>query len=195
MTEEKAVFGMGCFWSPEAFFGGLKEVIATEVGYAGGTKESPSYKALGDHTEVVIIVFDSEQISYPELVRLFFSQHKVRTSIKKQYQSLIVPQNTDQAEIAEQISAEKLGAENNLRIEGSKFWSAEDYHQKYRLRNSELFKFFDTMSEDDIRTSTLAARANAYVAGDCSKEELLKYDSEIEENHEGFRKFLEQKQF
>ena len=85
-----AVFGMGCFWSPDSLLSAQVGVIRTRVGYAGGTQENPTYTSIGSHTETVLIEFDSNQISYSELLKLFWDNHHYRTSGRKnQYSSRI----------------------------------------------------------------------------------------------------------
>lgn len=64
---ETAAFALGCFWGAEAQFGCLPGIVYTRVGYAGGTKENPTYHNLGDHTETVQVVYDPSEISYEEL--------------------------------------------------------------------------------------------------------------------------------
>ena len=59
-----ATFGMGCFWSPDALFGIQPGVLNIRVGYAGGSRLNPTYRSLGDHTEVTHLEFDSNIISY-----------------------------------------------------------------------------------------------------------------------------------
>src|SRR5919201_3158395 len=79
MTTEKATFGAGCFWGVEETFRRLKGVTATAVGYAGGTKENPSYEDVctdkTGHAEVGGGEFDPSQISYDELLNVFWSNH------------------------------------------------------------------------------------------------------------------------
>src|SRR5579863_6293474 len=79
MSTEKATFGAGCFWGVEAKFATIPGVTATAVGYEGGTKDCPSYKDVctdqTGHAEVVELDFDSEKVSYNELLDAFFSLH------------------------------------------------------------------------------------------------------------------------
>ena len=75
MQSEKATFGAGCFWGVEETFRNLKGVLATSVGYAGGTQENPTYQDVctdkTGHAEVVEVEFDPSQVSYDELLDVF----------------------------------------------------------------------------------------------------------------------------
>ncbi|MFB6190699.1 MAG: peptide-methionine (S)-S-oxide reductase, partial [Candidatus Nanohaloarchaea archaeon] len=79
MELEKAAFGMGCFWGPDALFGSLEGVVRTRVGYAGGEKKDPTYKDLGNHTETVLVEYDPERIGYEDLLDVFWENHDFRS--------------------------------------------------------------------------------------------------------------------
>src|SRR5207237_4744538 len=83
MTTEKATFGAGCFWGVEETFRNLKGVTSTAVGYAGVTKENPTYEDVcmneTGHAEVVEVEFDPSQIAYDELLDVFWSNHNPTT--------------------------------------------------------------------------------------------------------------------
>src|SRR4029078_11284989 len=83
MQTEKATFGAGCFWGVEETFRTLKGVVSTAVGYAGGAKENPTYEDVCSdktgHAEVVEVEFDPSQISYAELLDVFWSNHNPTT--------------------------------------------------------------------------------------------------------------------
>src|SRR5438309_11096016 len=99
MAMEKATFGAGCFWGVEETFRKLKGVTSTAVGYAGGTKENPTYENVCSdetgHVEVVQVAFDPLQISYDELLDVFWSNHnpttlnRQRRDIGTQYRAVI----------------------------------------------------------------------------------------------------------
>src|SRR5213596_1011689 len=147
MQTEKATFGAGCFWGVEETFRNLKGVLSTAAGYAGGTKENPIY---GDvctdktgHAEVVQVEFDPSQISYDELLNIFWSNHNPTTlnrqgpDVGTQYRSVIFYHSPEQ-QAAANASKEKIGKSGRFnrpvvtQIEPApKFWPAEEYHQRY----------------------------------------------------------------
>jgi peptide-methionine (S)-S-oxide reductase len=172
MTEDKletATFGIGCFWS-ETVFGKLDGVKVTRVGYAGGTMEDPTYENLGDHTEVVQVDFDPEKISYQELLEVFWGSHSQIAKKKTQYRSVILYNTEEQRQKAEESlekMEEKVGPVETRVEPMKKFYVAEDYHQKYHLRSSERFSEFKDLSDEELRESVEATRANAQVSGHC----------------------------
>src|SRR6201987_3825634 len=111
MTTEKAMFGAGCFWGVEETFRKLKGVTSTAVGYAGGTKDNPSYEDVctdqTGHAEVVQVEFDPAQISYDRLLEVFWSSHNPTTlnrqgpDVGTQYRSVIFYHSPAQKEAAE----------------------------------------------------------------------------------------------
>ncbi|XP_050092567.1 peptide methionine sulfoxide reductase [Anopheles aquasalis] len=169
---KKATFGMGCFWGCDSLFGATKGVLRTRVGYAGGTTKNPSYKNMGDHTEVIEIDYDPEEISYEELLDLFWNNHEygLTKRMKRQYMSLILYHDEKQQKIAE----ESLATEQTQRApekivteiaEAGHFYPAEDYHQKYRLQgHSDLAKAIG-LTPELLQTSHVAARLNGYLIG------------------------------
>lgn len=170
MTElEKAAFGMECFWGPDALFGAQEGVIRTRVGYAGGDKENPTYRDLGNHTETILVEYDPEKISYDKLLELFWRNHGYDRKRKPQYASKIFYLNEEQKKKAEESKMSNPGAVTDIE-ELEKFYVAEDYHQKYRLRHSNLIEDFEDMAAEELRDSPRSAKANAVVAGYLSKE-------------------------
>lgn len=73
---QTATFGMGCFWGPEALFGQMPGVVRTRVGYAGGKTAEPTYREMGDHSETLQVDFDSERLSFRQIVTAFWNHHK-----------------------------------------------------------------------------------------------------------------------
>jgi peptide-methionine (S)-S-oxide reductase len=142
---QTATFGGGCFWCGEAVFQRIPGVRSVVSGYAGGTKENPTYHEVsgGDtgHAEVIQIKFDPKEISYDKLLEVFFEEHDPTTlnrqgaDVGTQYRSIILYANDEQKKVAEKLKAE---AQKNYKdpivtqiVPLKKFWPAEDYHQNY----------------------------------------------------------------
>jgi methionine-S-sulfoxide reductase len=159
---EDAFFALGCFWGPEARFASLDGVKKTAVGYAGGEKENPTYHDLGDHTETVRITYDPEEISFRELLEKFFDWHDFTEERKTQYRSIVFYRAEEERKTAEEVCPE--AAVTTIR-ELEDFYIAEEYHQKYRLRNSRLMEGFEDLSPEEFIDSEEAAKANARAAG------------------------------
>jgi peptide-methionine (S)-S-oxide reductase len=144
---EKATFGAGCFWGVEAIFRHVKGVTNATVGYAGGTKENPTYQDVctdkTGHAEVVQVEFDPSQVTYEELLDVFWSNHNPTTlnrqgpDVGTQYRSVIFYHSPEQKAAAEasKQKLDKTGRFNRpivTQIEPApKFWPAEGYHQRY----------------------------------------------------------------
>ncbi|MCH8322025.1 MAG: peptide-methionine (S)-S-oxide reductase MsrA [Proteobacteria bacterium] len=143
----QAMFGAGCFWGVEATFKKVEGVTKTEVGYAGGGKDDPTYQEVcGDttgHAEVVVVDFDAEAVSFADLLEVFWSCHNPTTlnrqgsDVGSQYRSVIFTFDDEQQTLAEKS---KAGQEASGRFKGpvvtaiepvSSYWPAEDYHQNY----------------------------------------------------------------
>jgi peptide-methionine (S)-S-oxide reductase len=147
METQKAMFGAGCFWGVEETFRKLKGVTDTAVGYAGGTKENPTYEDVctdrTGHAEVVQVEFDSAKISYPELLDVFWANHNPTTlnrqgpDVGTQYRSVIFYYSPGQKAAAEESKAAlaksgRFKREIVTQIEPApKFFPAEEYHQRY----------------------------------------------------------------
>ncbi|XP_045462020.1 peptide methionine sulfoxide reductase [Harmonia axyridis] len=178
---KKATFGMGCFWASDALFGAQPGILRTRVGYAGGTLIDPEYRKLGDHTEVIEIDYDPKQISYEELLQLFWDNHEygLTTCVKKQYMSLILYHDDDQKRIAE-ISVKKESHKRNEKLittilPAGIFYPAEDYHQKYRLQQHSWLVEELGLTPELLQKSHIAARLNGYLVG-VGKIEALESD-------------------
>ena len=145
--EKKATFGAGCFWGVEAAFRQIEGVTKTEVGYEGGHLENPTYQDVCSHTtghaEVVEVTYDSEQVSYDELLGVFWGKHdptqlnRQGWDVGDQYRSVVFFHDDEQRQAAEHSKAE-LDASGRYRkpivtaIEPAQtFYPAEDYHQQY----------------------------------------------------------------
>jgi peptide-methionine (S)-S-oxide reductase len=151
--QETAYFGGGCFWCLEAVFDRLKGVTSVESGYMGGQVENPTYRQVcgGDtgHVEIVRLTFNPQEISYPDLLDVFFAIHDPTTlnrqgnDVGTQYRSVIFYASDEQRRQAEQAIAEfnashTLSAPVVTAVEpADQFYVAEDYHQEYYVNNSQ----------------------------------------------------------
>lgn len=156
MVEEKnlkkAAFGAGCFWGVEETFRTTKGVVSTAVGYMGGHTENPTYQDVCSgqtgHAETVEITYDPSEVSYEELLNVFWNAHDPTTlnrqgpDIGEQYRSIIFYYDDDQEKVA-RASKEELnksgvyGREIVTEIvpaSNYKFYMAEDYHQQYLMK-------------------------------------------------------------
>ena len=150
---DTAVFGGGCFWCLEAVFQRLPGVKSVESGYMGGRVENPTYKQVctgtTGHAEVVRVAFDPSQISYRDLLAVFFAIHDPTTldrqgnDVGTQYRSAIFYNSDEQRReaakvIAELTAAGEFAAPIVTAIEpAATFFVAEDYHQNYFNENSQ----------------------------------------------------------
>ena len=149
---EKATFAGGCFWCTEAIFERLKGVRSVVSGYSGGRLENPTYKAVSTgrtgHAEAIQITYDPKEISYDELLEVFWRTHdpttKNRQGLDKgtQYRSVVFFHNPEQERLAQEYKR-KLDASGAFRsrivtqiIAFKEFYAAEDYHQDYYRQNS-----------------------------------------------------------
>jgi peptide-methionine (S)-S-oxide reductase len=143
------------------------------VGYTGGTKINPSYHSLGDHTETIRIYYDPKKVSYEELLNIFWADHDpFSRSWSKQYKSVIFYHNEEQKKLAFETRArleEKMKQKIYTEIvPEDKFYPAEDYHQKYYLRNNKaLMRILKDVypNDADFTASIAAARINGYLGG------------------------------
>ena len=168
-----AAFALGCFWGPDALFGAQAGVVRTTVGYAGGGTPNPTYEDIGDHIETVRVAYDPDQVSYADLLDLFWGAHNpARAPLKRQYQSALFPATPEQLEQARASRADVAAGHNGaLRteiIEDTAFTRAEPYHQKHTLRRHAAV--FDPLravysEAQALADSPAAALANGYVGG------------------------------
>jgi peptide-methionine (S)-S-oxide reductase len=143
----KAIFAAGCFWGVEEAFRQLKGVTSTTVGYTGGTKKDPSYQDVctgtTGHAEAVEVEFDPKQVSYDQLLSVFWQSHDPTTLNRQgpdhgtQYRSAIFYEDAEQEAAARRSKAEleKSGLFKRPIVTeikpASAFYRAEDYHQQY----------------------------------------------------------------
>ena len=151
MALEKATLAGGCFWCLEAVYEEMRGVTDVVSGYAGGHVPNPTYQQVCDkttgHAEVVQITYDSDEISFADLLDVFFTIHdptqlnRQGNDVGPQYRSAIFTHNEEQAAVAKEKIAE-------LEAEGlydkpfvteitplDTFYPAEDYHQEYFKKN------------------------------------------------------------
>jgi peptide-methionine (S)-S-oxide reductase len=148
---EKATFAAGCFWHVEATFRRVKGVVAVTSGYTGGTKENPTYEQVCSdktgHAEAVEIEYDPSQLSYDELLEVFWSEHDPTTlnrqgwDVGTQYRSMIFYHSPEQraAALASKERLEKSGRYKSpivtQIVPAATFYKAEEYHQRYYERH------------------------------------------------------------
>jgi peptide-methionine (S)-S-oxide reductase len=143
----KATFGAGCFWHVEDLFRKTKGVKSTKVGYTGGHLTNPTYEEVctdrTGHAEAVEIEYEPDEISYDELLNIFWNNHDP-TSLNRQgpdvgiqYRSSIFVHDESQKQTAEK-SKEKLNSSGKFSktivteiVPSPEFYTAEEYHQKY----------------------------------------------------------------
>ena len=143
------------------------------MGYAGGAKENPTYHNLGDHTETLQIDYDPSKITYEKLLDLFWEDHDPTSrSWSRQYKSAVFYHDEEQKRLAS-VSRDRRAAQLGKTIHTevlpySRFYAAEDYHQKYYLRgNRQISRQFQHHYPQavDFMNSTAAARVNGYLGG------------------------------
>ena len=147
---QTAYFAAGCFWGVEDAFRNVKGVSSVRSGYAGGHTANPSYDEVCSgttgHAETVEVTYDPEQVSYDDLLRVFFSIHdpsqknRQGPDIGEQYRSAIFYTTDEQRSAAERMAGEVESGNGPRRVNGpvqtqieaaETFYPAEDYHQRY----------------------------------------------------------------
>ncbi len=150
---EQAVFALGCFWGAERKFWQLPGVFTTAAGYAGGLTPNPTYREVCSgqtgHTEVVLVVFDPRQVTYDDLLKVFWENHDPTQGMRQgndvgtQYRSAIYTYSDEQQAAAERSKTEYEAAlgrhgygpvTTEIRT-APPFYYAEDYHQQYLHKN------------------------------------------------------------
>ncbi|MGE3303315.1 MAG: peptide-methionine (S)-S-oxide reductase MsrA [Hyphomonadaceae bacterium] len=150
---EEAVFALGCFWGAERKFWETPGVWATAAGYAGGYTPNPTYEEVCSghtgHTEVVRVIFDPKQVSYDQLLKVFWENHDPTQGMRQgndvgtQYRSAIYATSPAQLKAAEAsrdsyqkaLTAAGRGAITTEIAPAGEFYYAEDYHQQYLAMN------------------------------------------------------------
>ncbi|PYY85930.1 peptide-methionine (S)-S-oxide reductase [Pseudomonas sp. TKO26] len=152
---EFAIFGLGCFWGAERRFWQREGVFSTSVGYAGGFTPNPTYEevcsGLTGHTEVVLVVYEPEKVSYQELLAMFWELHNPTQGMRQgndvgtQYRSVIYTTTPIQLEQAlhskdvfqAELTKAGLGTITTEIAEAPTVYFAEAYHQQYLAKNPE----------------------------------------------------------
>jgi peptide-methionine (S)-S-oxide reductase len=150
---EQVVFGLGCFWGAERLFWQTPGVWTTAAGYAGGFTLNPTYEEVCSgstgHTEAVLVVYDPEQVSYEDLLRVFWEGHDPTQGMRQgndlgtQYRSAIYTTSDAQREAAEEslrmyqdkLREASLGEITTEIRPAGEFFYAEPYHQQYLAKN------------------------------------------------------------
>lgn len=151
IMQDTAYFGAGCFWCTESIFMQIKGVIDVKSGYSGGTLKNPTYNDIcyknTGHVEVIKVIFNTEIISYDELLEIFWQTHDPTTLNKQgadigtQYRSVIFYINKTQQEKAEfyknKLNTNKVFDKPIVTAIDpfTNFYLAEDYHQNYYTKN------------------------------------------------------------
>jgi peptide-methionine (S)-S-oxide reductase len=146
---EVAYFGMGCFWGAERMFWQTPGVVATAVGYQGGTTPNPTYEEACSgrtgHTESVLVVYDPKLVSYDDLLKVFWEGHDPTQGMRQgndvgtQYRSAIYTTSDEQAAAAQSsknrfqkaLNEKRYGEITTEIAPAGPFYYAEDYHQQY----------------------------------------------------------------
>lgn len=144
---EKAAFAAGCFWGVEAAFRRVPGVVATTVGYSGGSLANPSYEDVCSdrtgHAETVEVEYDPSKVSYDDLLGVFWQSHdptqrnRQGPDVGSQYRSVVFARDAEQ-EAAARASKERLERSGQFRrpivteiVPAAPFYRAEEYHQQY----------------------------------------------------------------
>jgi len=166
-SRQIAIFGGGCFWCTEAVFKELRGVVSVTPGYAGGEKQNPNYDSVSmgntGYAEVIRIEFDADEISYADLLDVFFHTHNPTTmnqqgaDVGTQYRSIILYTSDEQKMAAEKAISD---LENSGEFKGFivtevqplvKFYEAEDYHHDYFTRNFDINPYCQVVISPKLR--------------------------------------------
>ena len=155
-------------------------MLSTQVGYAGGNTNSPTYHDLEKHAEAVEIRFDADRLSLEKLLELVWAGHDpTRVGRSSQYRSALFAQDEEQLTVfrrsADREAAQRGRAITTEIVAGAPFYAAEAYHQKWYLRRhpqllDELVAHYS--GEREALASTAAARLNGYLGGAGTAEQL-----------------------
>jgi peptide-methionine (S)-S-oxide reductase len=150
---ETALFGLGCFWGAERKFWQIPGVFSTAVGYAAGYTPNPTYQevcsGMTGHNEVVLVIFDPQQVSYAQLLKMFWESHNPTQGMRQgndvgtQYRSGIYTYSDDQQQQAKAsqdayqtaLTQAGYGEITTEILPAPEFYYAEEYHQQYLAKN------------------------------------------------------------
>lgn len=161
-SQAKAIFAGGCFWCMQPPYDALigKGVISTQVGYAGGHKDKPTYEEVSEgktgHLEVIEVTYDPEKISYAKLLEVFWRNvdpydGKGQFCDKgEQYLSAVFFSSEEQKQEFKKTSEKLKGVVTKL-LPSATFYPAEDYHQEYYKKNPVRYKYYRTSCGRDKR--------------------------------------------
>ena len=147
--------------------------MRTRVGYAGGTTPDPTYRRIGDHAESIQVDYDPERVSYEDLIEMFWCAHRPSAPPwSTQYMSAVFWEGDEQRAVTER-TRDRVESATGQRVHTlvaplGRFYVAEDYHQKYRLRRErDLMREFAEVFGDEaaFRDSTATARCNGFLDG------------------------------
>ncbi len=151
------------------------------MGYAGGRMEAPNYSKIGDHTETVQLDYDPRRISYSQLLEIFWENHRpTRQSWSRQYKNAVFFHNEQQRKLAMVSKAaleQKIGRTVKTEVAPLRsFTMAEDYHQKYILKQHQLTNEMSRIypRHQDFVNSTAVARLNGYVGRNGTQDQLIR---------------------
>lgn len=165
---EKALFGMGCFWGAERLFWQQPGIYTTAVGYSAGFTPNPTYEevcsGMTGHNEVVLVVYWPEQVSFAELLRLFWENHNPTQGMRQandrgtQYRSGIYYFNESQRQQAdatraayqERLKERDAGTVTTEVLAATAFYYAEAYHQQYLAKNPNGYCNLQTLAKSGL---------------------------------------------
>jgi len=144
-------------------------ILRSRVGFTGGSTEFPTYRNLADHTETVDFDFDPTIVSYSRLLELFWELHDPTSKTSTQYMSVIFYHNDEQRKLAEESAKAQILLHTQpittKIVRAQTFYNAEDYHQKYLLRQHKSLLRSLGLSDAELIVSYVACRLNGYVGG------------------------------
>jgi len=155
-SSAEAIFAGGCFWCMEPPYDNQPGVSATISGYIGGELDNPTYDDISrggtGHAEVVKVEYDADQISYAQLLEIFwrnidpFAVDRQFCDVGDQYRSAIFYHDEEQRALAEASKAEmEARFDRDIAtqiVPATTFWAAEEYHQDYYQKNPVRYKFY-----------------------------------------------------